>query len=202
MPQIKVESTFIKVRHGKNVKYANCVCPCGKKFSSFLGHVKNGHTKSCGCHRVKTAKKNFTTHGYTVGGKHHPTYKTWRGIRKRCFMPCDARYPRYGGRGITLCERWMNFENFLADMGIKPSPAHSIERIDNDGNYTPENCKWATSGEQCRNRRSNIWLELNGERMVSEDWAIRLGINGSTLRARVKAGWSDADVLLTPVRVW
>ena len=199
---ITVEGTFIKVKHGKNVKYANCVCECGVKFESFLGHVKDGHTKSCGCRRISSAKKSFTTHGYTVGKNLHPTYKTWRGIRNRCLVTTNPKFSRYGGRGIKICKRWMDFKNFLADMGVKPTPQHSIERINNNGNYSPKNCKWATTAEQSRNRRSNIWLEFKGEKMICADWAKRVGINYATLKYRIKAGWSAEKVLCTPLRVW
>ena len=108
----------------------------------------------------------------------------------RCYNPNNAAYNRYGGRGITVCKRWRKFENFLADMGNRPSSKYSIDRIDNSGNYTRENCKWSTMKEQCRNRRNNRLLTLNGETHCVAEWVDIVGIRSDTIRARLKRGWS------------
>ena len=108
-------------------------------------------------------------------------------------------YPRYGGRGITVCERWRSsFENFLADMGRRPGPEYSLDRINNDGNYEPGNCRWATIGEQAMNRRDNHWIEFNGERRCLTEWARHLGINRATLQYRI-AHMSTAEALTMPL---
>lgn len=101
-------------------------------------------------------------------------YIAWENMKSRCTNPHNKRYKHYAGRGITLCERWMKFEGFIADMGTKPSKNHTLDRIDNNGNYQPGNCRWATYSEQNRNHRRNIWIEYNGRRMVRKDWANEL----------------------------
>jgi hypothetical protein len=120
-------------------------------------------------------------------------------IRQRCENPSDISYPDYGGRGIRVCQRWQTFEPFLADMGPRPGRGYSIERIDVDGNYTPENCIWATTQQQARNKRVSIWIEHNGERLHIKEWEQRTGISWSTLRHRyVDLSWSAERTLTTP----
>ena len=119
---------------------------------------------------------------------------------RRCVSPEDPSYPRYGGRGIHVCQRWMDsLENFIADMGRRPSPKHSIERKDNDRGYEPDNCVWATRAEQSRNTSRNRLLTFNGQTMCLTDWAIATGINRSAIRLRLNRGWSVADALSTPI---
>jgi hypothetical protein len=120
-------------------------------------------------------------------------------MKSRCYNPRNNRYYRYGARGIQVCDRWLHsFENFLADMGPRPSPKHSIDRIDNDKDYCPENCKWSTAREQARNRSSCRYLEHNGRRMLISDWAAELGVNRALLTKRLKRGWSVEQTLTTP----
>lgn len=129
-------------------------------------------------------------HGHT--NPPSPEYRTWLHIKHRCLNPANKRWDRYGGRGITVCDRWKDsFENFLGDMGLRPSPDHQIERIDNDGDYTPENCTWATRADQARNRRRTRLVTWDGRTMCLKDWAAELGIRYRTLHARiVDYGWS------------
>lgn len=146
--------------------------------------------------------RNCVRHGESTSTFRTPENSAWQNMRARCLRPSHPSYSRYGGRGIQVCERWRVFENFLADMGRRPGPGYSIERIDNDGPYSPENCRWATSREQRRNTRATHLLTLNGRTQCITDWAAELGISLSTIRYRIRAGWSDERVLTAPVGRW
>ena len=132
-------------------------------------------------------------------------YRTWRAMKARCHNTIDPKCANYGGRGIRVCERWANsFEAFLEDMGRKPSPRHSIDRVDNDGNYEPSNCRWATPKEQANNqrlKRSARMVEWNGKTQTMSDWARELGISVTLIHYRLEKGWSPAEAL-RPARKW
>ena len=121
--------------------------------------------------------------------RHTPEYRSWVGLRNRCMNPKNKQYPEYGGRGITVCERWQKFEHFYADMGPKPSPQHSVDRIDNDKGYDPANCRWATQTQQGNNKRSNVLLTFGGVTMTLTEWARHIGVKETTLRRRLDKGW-------------
>lgn len=126
-----------------------CECDCGNTGTIDTRRLVRGMSKSCGC----LARDVNTRHGHNKQGNRSPEYTSWHQMKQRCLNPNDKRFHDYGGRGITVCDRWMNFNNFLEDMGKKPSPRHSIDRIDNDGGYEPNNCKWSDDYEQQRNIR-------------------------------------------------
>ena len=130
-----------------------CLCDCGQQKRVRSSHLRAGSVSSCGCDRYKKVAEKVTTHGHASGGKVSPIYTSWAQMHARCSNPNHNRFHRYGGRGITVCDRWQSFENFLADMGECPD-GMSIDRIDNDGNYEPGNCRWSMPKEQAENRKT------------------------------------------------
>lgn len=134
----------------------------------------------------------YRTHGLS----HLPEYRIWHGMRQRCRNPNTFRYEDYGGRGISVCKRWNKFVNFYADMGPRPSPEYSLDRINNDGPYKKSNCRWATRQTQSRNGRGCHKIMYRGKNLTIQEWSERYGINRNTLDHRVKRGW-DFEVALT-----
>lgn len=183
----------------KSVRW-NCRCACGK-VKPILGYsLKKGETKSCGCLRRELAAKREITHGHTVLGKQTRTYQCWCDMRKRCSNPKATGYARYGGRGITVCDRWLeSFENFLADMGECPA-GFEIDRKDVNGNYEPSNCRWLTKRDQSRNKSTNRTLQIDGETLCLKDWSIRSGIAYETIRDRLRKGWDAKGAIFEPVK--
>ena len=174
-----------------------CLCECGNTTIVQGASLRNGHTKSCGCLYTPLPPRPKRT---VPVMSEHPLYDTWKQMRHRCNRPSHKMYPHYGGRGIKVCDRWnVSFRNFLADMGDKPSPAHSLDRINNDGDYCPENCRWATQTEQTNNTRRSHLLTLNGKTQTVSQWARELGVHRGLFFGRLKDGWSDYDTLTIPV---
>ena len=164
-----------------------CRCECGSSAIVAAYDLNSGSTKSCGC-LVATQR----------GASKHPLYQTWHSMHRRCTRTYRRDWKHYGDRGLSVCERWHTFQNFVDDMGPKPSCRHTIERIDNDRGYEPGNCRWAISSEQTRNRRTTRTLEYNGERLTLQQWADLKGLNYYTLWSRVERGW-PAEQALSPV---
>lgn len=165
-------------------------CDCGTEKEVDRQAVLRGRTRSCGCLEREARFTSSKTHGMS----RTPTYESWLAIFKRCTDPTELAYPKYGGRGITVCERWGKFENFLADMGVRPART-SIERKDNDGPYSPENCCWATRAEQARNTQRTIRVTIDGETLCLTDWAARAKRKYSTLYAAHRRGEDVAAIL-------
>jgi hypothetical protein len=138
------------------------------------------------------------THGHTRGG-HTPTYVAWLNMRRRCDNPNALGYESYGAGTLTVCARWLKFENFLADMGERPERL-SLDRKDNDLGYSPENCRWATTKEQLANRRVTIWIEIDGDRRTLSDWCRHFGIKYFTALYRIRNGWDLTDAVRQPAR--
>lgn len=161
-----------------------CRCECGSTKNVAGRRLTGGLTKSCGCLHREVARATQLRHG----GVGTLAYRRWAHIIQRCLNPNDSNFHHYGGRGITVCERWLDFANFLTDMG-QPPEGMTIERENNDGPYSPENCVWATRQTQMRNRRVTRWLEWNGDKRTVSEWADHIGMARKTLRGRLKRGW-------------
>ena len=164
-----------------------CQCECGNKTIVIGKNLRNGNTKSCGCLRIDCRTKHG--HSRTM------TYKIWGGIIQRCNNPYCNIYKKYGGRGIKVCETWQNFEGFLRDMGERPSNM-SIDRIDNNGNYCKENCRWATHATQRRNREDVKWITINNKTQCLKDWCKQYELNYNTVYGRIYYyGWTPEEAL-------
>lgn len=174
----------------------HCHCSCGGTGIVAGSSLKGGDSTSCGCNRVRFASAQFTTHGRS----HTPEHDTWMRMRQRCCNPKIKQWKDYGGRGIKVCERWQTFEYFLEDMGPKPSPRHSIDRINNDGNYEPSNCRWALPKQQARNTSRNRLISFARETMCLAAWEEKLGLPEHTLTSRLSQGWSEERAVATPRR--
>jgi len=164
-----------------------CMCDCGVEKIISGYDIKNNHTKSCGCLKNEQLSKRRVTHGQARGRKQSPEYSTWHAMKRRCYGENTKSYKNYGGRGIKVCDRWLNsFENFYEDMGSKPSHELTLDRIDNNGNYELGNCRWGTEEQQRRNKRTNVWIEYDGMRMIQRDWAKHFRVNYSSLQELIK----------------
>ena len=163
-----------------NLTAWHCKCDCGNEKIIGTNSLRQGRSTSCGCYRnerVSAAKK-------THGARGMPEYIVWKGMRARCLRKQNKSYANYGGRGITICERWSSFENFISDMGKRPAGT-SLDRIDNNGNYEPGNCRWGTRLEQARNRRNVKPIEFGGETLFISEWAEKIGIDYSSMLERL-----------------
>lgn len=174
-----------------------CQCDCGTRKEVAQHALRQGHTTSCGCKSATRIAALRRTHGMSSS----PEFQVWRAILSRCLNQRQQSYPRYGGRGIHVCERWrMSFAAFYEDMGPRPSAWHSIDRINNDGHYEPQNCRWVTQRQQTLNTCRNVVLEHSGQRLTVAEWAERLGVQHGTLRRRLSRGWPTDRVLSAPIR--
>lgn len=169
-----------------------CFCDCGSKIKLTSCQFKSKERVSCGCYRSEMAAQRQTTHGMSGS----ITYSSWISMRERVTNENSLHFDRYGGRGITICDRWLNsFEAFYSDMGSRPSLEYSIDRINNDGNYEPGNCKWSTDIEQARNRSNTIKLTYNGIEQSIDTWVDQLNLSKPAVLYRLNSGWSHVEAL-------
>lgn len=163
-----------------------CKCECGSRTIVRVNSLLTENTKSCGCTRHQKLLDRNTKHGASCRRHVTPEYRTWAMMCKRCNDSDNPLHKNYGGRGISVCDRWNeSFENFLADMGPRPSYEMSIDRINVNGNYEPGNCRWATDKEQANNTRRNRRITFNGLTLTLNEWAVKIGIGASGLHARL-----------------
>lgn len=174
-----------------------CRCDCGRESTVTTTDLKSGNTRSCGCLHLEQRRAALRTHGQSKTA----LYSLWTQMKQRCLNPRDDKFPAYGGRGIKVCAEWLNsFEVFARDMGPRPY-GMSIERMDNDGDYEPGNCRWATPREQSANKRNNIWVEWQGERMILGEAIRRSGLPTKAVEHRLRRGWDFDHALTAPLRI-
>lgn len=168
---------------------ALCACDCGNRKMAHSYCMRSGILRSCGCRNSNKPK-----HGM------HKTseYRSWKSAVSRVTNPNDPSFASYGGRGIGICDRWLVFANFIADMGKKPTREHSIDRIDNDAGYSPENCRWATMAEQSLNKRNSKKVTVGGVTKNISQWAKELGCCATAVHRRIERGWTEERAVTTP----
>lgn len=176
-----------KLYKGVYYRMVLCKCDCGNEKVIGFQSVKTGNALSCGCYNLEISKKRATKHGLYGKKKDRPLESDiWQRMKQRCLNPNSFAYEHYGGRGIKVCDRWINnFEFFIEDMGWRPSESHSIERIDVNGDYCPENCKWILKSEQRRNRRDSKFITYNNKELLLSEWCKELNLNYQMIRRRV-----------------
>lgn len=181
--------------------YWHCRCDCGVEKEAQSYHLRSGHTRSCGCLSREAAGIRSRERNLRHGDTSSPEWICWVSMRQRCLSPDSKSYPGYGGRGITICERWGSFEAFLSDMGRKPHPECSIDRIDNEGSYSPENCHWATKTQQTRNRRNTRMVSVGSQTKTIQEWADSSGHSYARLYDRIfRSGWDAEKAINSPVQ--
>lgn len=168
-----------------------CECDCGRRVVVNGSDLKLHKHRSCGCLHAEWVASNMTRHGLSK----HRIYGIWQGMLRRCEVPSFKKFENYGGRGIKVCERWRKFTAFAEDMGLPPTKSHTLDRINNDGNYEPENCRWATDTEQRNNRRDTFSLTFDGQTMSITQWADRLNTRPGSIKWRLQKGYSVDEVL-------
>jgi hypothetical protein len=181
--------------------HVECRCDCGTVKIVHLKKLQDGVIKSCGCLLKEKAAQRVIARNTRHGLSKSPEYSVWAAMLRRCRRPNENSFSRYGGRGISVCVRWLDFANFIADMGRRPSSDYSLERINNDGNYEPGNVRWATAKDQARNRRSSSFLTFNGRTATIAEWAERTGLTSQQIAGRLsRQGWSVERTLTEPLR--
>jgi hypothetical protein len=183
-----------------NRRHCIFLCDCGNTTISALYDVRNGHTRSCGCYHNEIRRKIRLTHGATADRKSTPEYRAWKAMKGRCFDPNNISYKNYGARGVTVCDQWLNdYPAFLKEIGRRPSKNHSVDRINNNGNYEPGNVRWATRKEQRRNSDRIHPVTINGITKIICDWAAVSGVPEESISARIRHGWEYERAVFYPV---
>jgi len=177
-------------RRSDKKRRVTCLCGCGVIFAAYADNVARGLTKSCGCVKVNKLRAMSTTHGLSE----MPIFFIWSAMIQRCTNPKDRSFARYGGRGIAVCERWETFANFFEDMGHRP-PGLTLDRRDNNGHYSLDNCRWATATQQMRNMRSNRLETINGDTRTLVEWAEIYGVSYGNVKSRLFRGRSLCEAL-------
>lgn len=184
-------------RRGKYRRMWLCRCDCGNEREIQISALVGGRTTSCGCKKTETLKRMATKHGLCRS----PEYRAYNHLIDRCYNENDIMFKNYGGRGIRVCDRWLHsFENFYSDMGPRPSNKHSIDRENNDKDYCPENCRWATRKQQARNTTRTRKIMWRGEERAYRDVCDQYGLPDSTVRSRLKRGWDIERAITEPRR--
>jgi hypothetical protein len=191
--RLVVQSQYTDGRYSRCI----CKCDCGNMHDVVLYSLARGASTSCGCYAKESIVARSTTHGHTAFRSR--TYRSWISMRIRCFNKSSTGYQRYGGRGISVCQAWDSFAQFLADMGDRPENT-TLDRINSDGDYSPENCRWSTYKQQARNKHKSVMLTFNGDIKCVADWAEHLGMSENAIRKRLLLGWSVEKTLTTQVR--
>lgn len=175
-----------------------CVCECGSVIEVSQSNLKRNHSQSCGCYKRERCYEANIKHGDLASVE----YRAWSEIKRRCYNRNCLSFKNYGGRGIVMCDRWLNsYSDFLSDMGRKPSPSHSLDRIDVNRGYEPDNCRWATKQEQNSNTRRNRFIEHSGKRLTLSEWSRITGIPRITIGRRIDYfGWSVERALTVSTR--
>ena len=187
---------YHNAKSGRDYRMALCRCDCGKEKRISPSKLVHGVIVSCGCYAAEQARENKRTHGLTGS----PEWMSWTSMKSRCLNQNAQGYENYGGRGITVCDRWRDsFEAFYEDMGPRPSLGHSIERNDTNGHYEPRNCRWATSLEQGANKRNNQIVELRGEKMTLAEACRQSPLSRNSIIDRLDRGMSVEDALFAPI---
>ena len=169
-------------------RMVHCACDCGGSKTAYVCNLRSGYTQSCGCFQREQLREALVQHDLSASCE----YRIWRTMLARCYNARCKAYAGYGRRGIKVCERWQEFPNFYTDMGPRPTGQHTIERVNNDGDYEPTNCKWATQVEQANNRRSSRFVTQNGERKTIAEWTRVLGVGRTALQTHIARGtWPD-----------
>ena len=181
---------------GKKISRWFCRCKCGTIKSVLVSSLTHGLSRSCGCLQ-KEAASALASHGKSGSS----IYRRWHAMIQRCTNPNDGSYKRYGGRGIGVHPKWLEFTGFYTDVGDPPFVGASLDRIDNDGDYCPGNVRWASRRTQQNNLRSNRVLTLDGVSRSVTEWSRILGINPGTLRSRIRYGWPDKRILTEPIHM-
>jgi hypothetical protein len=157
-----------------------CQCDCGVVVTTYTNGLRNGHTKSCGCMKRDLAAQRSTKHA----GTNSRLYAKWKAMKSRCENPNNVSFRNYGGRGIRVCDRWQDFDVFRRDVGEPPSHSHTLDRVDNDKNYEPDNCRWADKHTQDNNKRTSVRITFDGQTLTLTEWGRRLGVSANTIKRR------------------